>query len=97
MPENTAARRALEQEWDRKLQQARERYFKAASDLHQQVFANSAPPSEDPTLLAAIRQREAAAFAEYCRVLATYTELTVNGKLPEPSGSRVTEMPRNPK
>ena len=97
MPENTAARRALEQEWDSKLQLARERYFKVANELHRQVFANNPSPNEDPNVLATIRQREAAAFAEYCRVLATYTELTVNGKLPEPPGSRITEMPRNPK
>ena len=97
MPEDTAARRKLEHEWDRKLQQARERYFKAAGELHRHVFENKAPVTEDSPVLAAIRQREAAAFAEYCRVLATYTGLTVNGKLPDPPASRVAEMPHNPK
>ena len=97
MPEDTAARRELEQEWDRKLQQARERYFKAAGELHRQVFETKAPVNEDSPDLAAIRRREAAAFAEYCRVLATYTELTVNGKLPDPPAPRVAGMPRNPK
>jgi hypothetical protein len=97
MPEDAAARRKLEHEWDRKLQQARERYFKAAGELHRQVFETDAPLSQDSPVLAAIRQREAAAFAEYCRVLATYTELTVNGKLPDLPASRVAEMPRNPK
>lgn len=97
MPEDTAVRRELEQEWDRKLQRARERYFKAAGELHRHVFENNAPLNEDSSVLAAIRQKEAAAFAEYCRALATYTELTVNGKLPEPPASRVVGMPRNPK
>ena len=95
MPEDTVTRRQLEREWDRKLQRARERYFKAAGELHRQVFESDTPVSEDA--LAATRQREAAAFAEYCRALATYTELTVNGKLPEPPASRVVGMPRNPK
>jgi hypothetical protein len=95
MPDS-AARRALEQEWDRKLQQARERYFKAAGELHRLVFANRTPLDEPA--LAAIRQQEAAAFAEYCRVLATYTELRVNGKLPEPPASSASDLPsRNPK
>jgi acyl-CoA reductase-like NAD-dependent aldehyde dehydrogenase len=96
MPENVAARRALEREWDRKLQQARERYFKAAGELHRQVFDSSAPLEAGSPVLAATRQQEAAAFAEYCRVLATYTELTINGKLPEPPSSQVAGAPRNP-
>ena len=91
MPEHTAARRALEKEWDRKLQKARELYFKAASELHREVFENSSSPGE--AVLTGIRRKEAAAFAEYCRVLATYTELTVNGKLPEPPASTATGTP----
>ena len=97
MTEETAARRALEQEWDRKLHEARVRYFQAANELHRQIFETSAPLDEDAPVLAVARKWEATAFAEYCRALATYTELVVNGKLPEPPASALTGIPSNPK
>jgi len=97
MPENTPARRALEQELNRKLQQARERYFRAADELHRQIFETGIPPDEHSPALATTRQREATAFAEYCRALATYTELIANGKLPDSPACNVAgRSPREP-
>jgi hypothetical protein len=80
-PDETA-RRELERLWDLKLRKARAHYFRSAAAFHRQVLENTqSGPSEAPEA-AEVRRSEALAFAEYCRVLATFMEVRVNGKLP---------------
>ena len=86
------ARRDLEQLWDARLQYARQRYFKAAAEFHRHRLEQGHRPPDE--LDGVARQAEAEAFAEYCRVLAIFTELATNGKLPEAERSNVTVMPR---
>ena len=81
-------RRDLERLWDQKLHSARQRYFSAAAEFHRNALRDREPPG-DLAQAARMRRTEARAFAEYCRVLATFTELVVVGILPgsEPSGN----------
>ena len=84
-----AVREDLERFWDAKLQRARERYIQASAELHRHVLENSGG-----TQAADVRRAEAEAFANYCRVLATFTELVAIGKVPEPEPQNVVVMPR---
>jgi hypothetical protein len=77
-----AIRQDLEQFWDAKLQRARERYIQASADLHRHLLENSG--GTQAQLSPGVRRAEAEAFANYCRVLATFTELVATGKAPEP-------------
>ena len=85
-------RRDLEQIWDARLQYARRRYFRAAAEFHRHLLERGKEPSDELDI--AIRRAEAEAFADYCRVLATFTELAANGKLPDEDRSNLTVMPR---
>ena len=87
-----AIRQDLEQFWDNKLQQARERYFRAAAEFHRQLFEYRGRP-ESSCHIAGSRRAEAEAFADYCRVLATFTELVTMGKLPGQERPKLRMMP----
>jgi hypothetical protein len=89
-------RRDLEHFWDLRLQRARERYFQAAAECHRHMAGQSGQPVENPGSTACVRRAEAEAFANYCRVLATFTEVVTIGKLPPPERPNVVVMPRGP-
>ena len=86
-------RQDLELFWDSKLQRARERYFKAATRLSQHTLEHEGKAADD-SVIVAMRREEAEAFANYCRTLATHTELVAMGKLPS-EGPNPSEMPRH--
>lgn len=88
-----AVRQDLERFWDNKLQHARERYFRAAAEFHRHVQETGGLPQPDSCAIADVRRAEAEAFADYCRVLATFTELVAGGKLPRPQGQTATVTP----
>jgi hypothetical protein len=92
-PSDSAAMRELEDLWDAKLQCARQRYFKAAAEFHRCVLEKGSL-SRTSDEFADVRRAEAEAFAEYCRVLATVTELSSTGKLPSDDRANVAIMPR---
>lgn len=75
-------RQDLEQFWDNKLQKARRRYFRAAAEYHRQILEHGGV--ENSYAAADVLQAEAAAFADYCRVLATFTEVVAIGTTPGP-------------
>lgn len=81
-PDEETAHRELERLWDLKLREARTRYFRSAAEFHRKVLAHGEGWFFEGPEMAELRRLEALAFAEYCRVLATFTELTVNGKPP---------------
>lgn len=81
-PEQQTAHRELERLWDLRLREARNRYFRSAAEFHRKVLAHTEDWYFEGPEMAELRRSEALAFAEYCRVLATFTELTINGKLP---------------
>lgn len=81
-PEESLARRELERAWDLKLREARARYFRSAAEFHRQVLGRPNAGYAEAPETTEVRRSEALAFAEYCRVLATFTELTVCGKRP---------------
>ncbi|GEM_PF-2789102 len=80
-------RQDLEQFWDSKLQKARDRYFRAAAEFHRQILENGGESPNGPCVAAGVRRAEAEAFADYCRVLATFTELVAIGTLSGPETS----------
>ena len=86
-------RQDLELFWDSKLQRARERYFKAATKLSQHMLEHEGS-GENDSAIATMRREEAETFADYCRTLATHTELVAMGKLP-PQRPNLFEMPRH--
>ena len=90
-----AVRQDLEQFWDTKLQHARERYFRAAADFHRHLNHNGCSANGSCAIEDA-RRAEAEAFADYCRVLATFTELVAIGKRPGPERPNVVVMPGAP-
>ena len=79
-----AVRQDLEQFWDEKLHKARDRYFRAAAEFHRQMLEHAGEPVFGEYVEAGIRRAEAEAFADYCRVLATFTELVAIGTLAGP-------------
>lgn len=79
-----AIRQDLEQFWDEKLNRARERYFKAAAEFHRQIVEHGVEPAEAAYAAQGVRRAEAEAFADYCRVLAAFTELVAIGAPPAP-------------
>ena len=74
-----------------KLQRARERYFRATAEFHRNFLENGGEPRRDPAAATA----EAETFAEYCRVLATFTELVNLGKRPSSYRSKVVVMSKS--
>ena len=77
-------RQDLEQFWDSKLRKARKRYFRAAAEYHRQILEHAGTPPESAPVTAGVVRAEAEAFADYCRVLATFTEVVSIGSLSGP-------------
>jgi len=77
-------RRAIEESWRIKLEEASERY-NAARSLYRQLLIEApeglTPSTDGPVAMA--RRTEAEALAEYTRVLKVFTELTVHGTMPQ--------------
>jgi len=94
IPECDPALRDLEQIWGVKLQQARQGYCRAAAESCRRFLENPGRAREDSEETSRLRQEEARAFAEYCRVLATFTELATNGERPAGEPSKVVVMPQ---
>jgi hypothetical protein len=91
-PEEMPARGELERVWDLKLREARSHYFRSAAEFHRRVLGSADPGYLEAPETAEVRRSEALAFAEYCRVLATFTELTVCGRRPaEPTRTGLVE------
>lgn len=83
-PHEAIALGELVELWTAKLQSARGRYLRAVPDVRRNFLEDHHRASHDSASVAASRRIEAEAFAEYCRVLATYTELAINGTRPGP-------------
>jgi hypothetical protein len=77
-------RQDLERFWDDKLQRARERYLKAAAEFHRHVLERGVEQAEAAYAGTGVHRAEAEAFADYCRVLAAFTELVAVGVIPKP-------------
>jgi len=82
-----AVRQDLEQFWDDKLHKARDRYFRAAAEFHRQLLEHGGEHPQIDYAEVGVRRAEAVAFADYCRVLATFTELVAIGTLAGPERS----------
>ena len=85
VPEEIIARQELERVWDLRLREARARFFRSAAEFHRRVLADTHTGYLEALETDEVRRSEALAFAEYCRALATFTELRVSGKLPDQS------------
>ncbi|MBZ5577304.1 MAG: hypothetical protein LAP40_12155 [Acidobacteriia bacterium] len=94
IPERDPARRDLTQIWTVKLQQARQGYCRAAAESCRRILENPGTTPADSAATARLQREEARAFAEYCRVLATFTELAADGELPAAEASNVVVMPQ---
>lgn len=80
----SATRQMLEESWRLRVEETRARYNKATE--HYRHLLQQQPERaqrEANGSLALARKAESEALAEYSRVLRTFTELTVNGKIPE--------------
>ena len=88
-----AIRQDLEHFWDAKLQRARERYCKASAELHRHVLEDGGCTQQNSYWMAGVRRAEAEAFANYCRVLATFTELIAIGRVPDAERQNIVVMP----
>lgn len=83
-PSPNLARRDLEDAWRVRSEMARERYQTASKRYRKLLDAKPEgliPRQDDPLALA--RHAESEALAEYTRILNLFTELTVNGQIPE--------------
>ena len=87
-------RRDLEQLWDIKLQHARDRFCKASAEFHRNLMETGGGAAEGSPAIESVRRAEAEAFVEYCRVLATFTELVATGKMPGADRTNLVVMPR---
>lgn len=92
VPRDETSRRALEQLWDMRLRHARTRYFRSAAEFHRRLLQDPGERGVETAETALVRRAEAQAFAEYCRVLATFTELTAGEEAPLPSPSATTSL-----
>lgn len=83
-PNPSATRQTLEDSWRLRLEETQARYQKATEDYRRllQQQPEGAPRDPNGSLMLA-RQVESEALAEYTSVLRVFTELTVNGKIPE--------------
>jgi hypothetical protein len=83
-PKASATRQTLEDSWRLRLEEAQARYQKATERYRRLLQEQPDGISHDPKgALALARQAESEALAEYCRILRTFTELTVYRKVPE--------------
>ena len=76
-------RREVEDSWRLRLEETQARYLEAKEQYREflQAQPDGRPPS--PSALELARQAESRARVEFTRVLRIFTELTVNGKMPE--------------
>jgi hypothetical protein len=82
--EPSATRQMLEDCWRLRLEETRVHYRKATDQYRKLLQDQPAGRPQDPNgALALARQAESEARAEYARVLRVFTELIVNGKMPE--------------
>ena len=83
-PNASAARQTLEDSWRLRLEETQARYQKATEDYRRLLQEQPDGALHDPKgALALARQAESEALGEYSRILRAFTELTVNGKVPE--------------
>ena len=83
-PKPSATRQTLEDSWLLRLEEAQARYQKATERYRRLLQGQPDGTSRDPRgVLALARQAESQALAEYSRILRAFTDLTVNGKVPE--------------
>lgn len=77
------AREELENRWRTKVEQAKERY-QVATKQYDKLLEESRglTPAENSALLSA-RHEQSDALADLQRLLAIFTELTVDGRIPE--------------
>lgn len=76
----------MEDLWRCRLQQAQERHKLAVETARKVTLENTQRLSESPDSSLALHQvhaQESAALEEYMRVLKIFTELVVNGKMPD--------------
>lgn len=82
--EPSATRRMLEDSWRLRLEEAHVHYRRATDQYRKSLQDQPDGRLHNPSgALALARQAESEALAEYTRVLRVFTELTVNGKIPE--------------
>jgi hypothetical protein len=83
-PSPHVVRQNLEEAWRLRSERARERY-ETASRLYRKLLEAKPegliPRHDDPLALA--RHAESEALAEYTRIVKLFTELTVDGRIPE--------------
>ena len=83
-PEAFATRQTLEDSWRLRLEETKARYHKATERYRRLLQEQPDGTPHDPrSALALARQAESEALAEYSRLLRAFTDLTVNGKVPE--------------
>ena len=83
-PKVSAMRQTLEDSWRSRVEEAQARYHKATERYRRLLQEQPGRMSHDrKAALALARQAESEALAEYCRVLRAFTELIVNGKVPD--------------
>lgn len=83
-PKTCATRETLEDFWRLRVEETQARYHKATGHYRRLLQEQPGGTPHDPTGgLALARQAESEALAEYIRVLRAFTDLTVNGKIPE--------------
>src|SRR5437868_7081034 len=94
-PGKETTRQSLERLWDTRLQDARNRYMEAALKFHRELFGTGKPI--EPDAAESSRLAEVEAFADYCRVLATFTELVEAVEPPADEDSNPRPVPRGVK
>jgi hypothetical protein len=83
-PEVYATRQTREDSWRLRLDEAEAGYQKS-TEWYRRLLQEQpdATPYDPRAALALARQAESEALAEYSRISRAFTELTVNGKVPE--------------
>ena len=83
-PESTVTRETLEDSWRLRVEETRVLYHKAQDRYRQLLGEQPDGTAYDPnSAIALARQAESQALAEYSRILRAFTDLSVNGKIPE--------------
>ena len=83
-PNPSATGQTLEDSWRRRLEKTHAVYHRASGHYRRLLQEQPDGARHDPNgRLARARQAESEALAEYTRVLRAFTELTVDGKIPE--------------
>src|SRR5580658_484576 len=83
-PKTSATRHAAMDSWLRRLQEAYTHYQNSARHYNQLLKEHpDGTPSNPEGVLALARQAESEALGEYSRILRAFSELTVNGDVPE--------------